>query len=204
MVQKKLEWLFVAEDQTFSVDPNCEDYGKYGMLSFALTRCKDVVTHEEFLTVQSLYNGADNGSIQTSLENLDKDLGKLKKYGVALSNLQLGYLKTEIDKVYLQLDVVPVNTQTPSFSAAELAEVVETIRVYLKDGEFAPEDGKYYMPVKEFEELFDDSSISPVAIRKVLLEHGYIEGSNGRTSVLKKLDKKPVRMVAFKEDKFPE
>ena len=41
-------------------------------------------------------------------------------------------------------------------------------------------------------------------IRKVLLEKGYIEGSNGRTSVLNKLDKKPVRMVAFKEDKFPE
>jgi len=193
-----------VNDQTFSVDPNCEDYGKYGMLSFALTRCKDVVTHEEFLTVQSLYNGADNGSIQTSLDDLDKDLGKLKKYGVALSNLQLGYLKTEIDKVYLQLDVVPVNTQTPSFSAAELAEVVETIRVYLKDGDFSPEDGKYYMPVKDFEELFDDSEVSPLTIRKVLLEKGYIEGSNGRTSVLNKLDKKPVRMVAFKEDKFPE
>lgn len=201
---QKLKWLFDEEEQTFSVDPGCEEYGKYGMLSFALTRCKDVMTHEEFLTVQSLYNGADNGSIQTSLDDLDKDLGKLKKYGVALSNLQFGYLKTEIDKVYLELDVVPVNTQTPSFSAAELAEVVETIRVYLKDGEFSPEDGKYYMPVKEFEELFDDSNISPVAIRKVLLEHGYIEGSNGRTSVLKKLDKKPVRMVAFKEDKFPE
>ena len=103
---QKLVWLFDVNDQTFSVDPNCEDYGKYGMLSFALTRCKDVVTQEELLTVQSLYNGADNGSIQTSLDDLDKDLGKPKKYGVALSNLQLGYLKTEIDKVYLQLDVV--------------------------------------------------------------------------------------------------
>ena len=85
-----------------------------------------------------------------------------------------------------------------------MAEVVETIRVYLKDGDFSPEDGKYYMPVKDFEELFDDSEVSPLTIRKVLLEKGYIEGSNGRTSVLNKLDKKPVRMVAFKEDKFPE
>ena len=203
MVQKKLEWLFVAEDQTFSVDPNCEDYGKYGMLSFALTRCKDVVTHEEFLTVQSLYNGADNGSIQTSLENLDKDLGKLKKYGVALSNLQLGYLKTEIDKVYLQLDVVPVNAQKTYLSDDELSGVVETIRASLKEGGYSADSGKYYMPVKDFEELFDDSEVSPLTIRKVLLEKGYIEGSNGRTAILKKLDKKPVRVVAFYEDKFP-
>jgi len=37
---QKLIWLFDVNDQTFSVDPNCEDYGKYGMLSFALTRYK--------------------------------------------------------------------------------------------------------------------------------------------------------------------
>ena len=74
---QKLVWLFHENAQIFSVDPNCEDYEKYGMLSFALTRYKDIVSHEEFLGVQSLYNGGDNGSIQTSLENLDKDLGKL-------------------------------------------------------------------------------------------------------------------------------
>jgi len=120
---QKLIWLFDVNDQTFSVDPNCEDYGKWGMLSFALTRYKDIVSHEEFLTVQSLYNGADNG--------------------------------------------------------------------------------KYYMTVKDFEDLFDDSEVSPLTIRKVLLEKGYIEGSNGRTVILKKLDKKPVRVVAFKDNKFP-
>ena len=120
---QKLIWLFDVNDQTFSVDPNGEDYGKYGMLSFALTRYKDIVSHEEFLTVQSLYNGADNG--------------------------------------------------------------------------------KYYMTVKDFEDLFDDSEVSPLTIRKVLLEKGYIEGSNGRTVILKKLDKKPVRVVAFKDNKFP-
>lgn len=42
---QKLVWLFDVNDQTFSVDPGCEDYGKYGMLSFTLTRCKDVMTH---------------------------------------------------------------------------------------------------------------------------------------------------------------
>ena len=36
-----------------------------------------------------------------------------------------------------------------------------------------------------------------------MLEKDYIEGSNGRTAILKKLDKKPVRVVAFNEDKFP-
>ena len=39
---QKLVWLFDVNDQTFSVDPNCEDYGKYGMLSFALTRYKEL------------------------------------------------------------------------------------------------------------------------------------------------------------------
>lgn len=203
MAQKKLVWVFDVNDQTFSVDPCCEDYSKYGMLSFALTRCKDVVSHEEFLTVQSLYNGADNGSIQTSLDDLDKDLGKLKKYGVALSNLQLGYLKTEIDKVYLELDVIPVNSQKSYLSEDEFSGVVETIRASLREGDYPADNGKYYMPVKDFEDLFDDSEVSPLTIRKVLLEKGYIEGSNGRTAILKKLDKKPVRVVAFKEDKFP-
>ena len=122
-MSQKLKWMFDVNDQTFSVDPNGEDYGKYGMLSFALTRYKDIVSHEEFLTVQSLYNGADNG--------------------------------------------------------------------------------KYYMTVKDFEDLFDDSEVSPLTISKVLLEKGYIEGSNGRTVILKKLDKKPVRVVAFKDNKFP-
>ena len=122
-MSQKLKWMFDVNDQTFSVDPNGEDYGKYGMLSFALTRYKDIVSHEEFLTVQSLYNGADNG--------------------------------------------------------------------------------KYYITVKDFEDLFDDSEVFPLTIRKVLLEKGYIEGSNGRTVILKKLDKKPVRVVAFKDNKFP-
>lgn len=122
-MSQKLKWMFDVNNQTFSVDPNCEDYGKYGMLSFALTRYKDIMSHEEFLTVQSLYNGADNG--------------------------------------------------------------------------------KYYMTVKDFEDLFDDREVSPLTIRKVLLEKGYIEGSNGRTVILKKLDKKPVRVVAFKDNKFP-
>lgn len=203
MAQKKLEWLFDVNNQTFSVDPSCADYKTYKMLSFALTRCKDVMTYEEFLTVQSLFNGADNGSIQTSLDDLGKNLGKLKKYGVALSNLQFGYLKTEIDKVYLQLDVVPVNSQKSYLSEDELSGIVESIRVSLKEGGYAADNGRYYMPVKDFEELFDDSEVSPLVIRKGLLEKGYIEGSNGRTSMLKKIDKKPVRVVAFYEDKFP-
>ena len=203
MAKKKLAWVYDSTDQTFSVDENCEDFKKYSMLSFALTRCKDIVTHEEFLTVQSLYDEADNGSIQTSLENLSKDLGKLRKYGVALSNLQLGELKVEIDKVYLQLDVVPVHTQNNYLSDDEIASVVETIRTSLKEGGYTPENGKYYVPVRDFEELFDDSDVSPLTIRKVLLEKGYIEGSNGRTAILKKMDKKPVRVVAFYEDKFP-
>ena len=203
MAQKTLEWLFDVSNQTFAVDPNCEDFPKYGMLSFALTRCKDVVTYEEFLTVQSLFNGADNGSIQTSLDDLGKDLGKLKKYGVALSNLQFGYLKTEIDKVYLQLDVVPVNSQKSYLYEDDLSGIVESIRISLKEGGYAADNGRYYMPVKDFEELFDDSEVSPLVIRKGLLEKGYIEGSNGRTSMLKKMDKKPVRVVAFYEDKFP-
>ena len=45
MATKKLEWLFHENDQIFSVDPNCEDYEKYGMLSFALIRYKDIVSH---------------------------------------------------------------------------------------------------------------------------------------------------------------
>ena len=45
MANFKLAWLFDEEEQTFSVDSNCEDYEKYGMLSFALTRYKDIVSH---------------------------------------------------------------------------------------------------------------------------------------------------------------
>jgi len=45
MATKKLEWLFNENDQIFSVDLNCEDYEKYGMLSFALIRYKDIVSH---------------------------------------------------------------------------------------------------------------------------------------------------------------
>ena len=73
----------------------------------------------------------------------------------------------------------------------------------MKEGGYTPENGKYYVPVRDFEELFDDSDVSPLTIRKVLLEKGYIEGNNGRTAILKKMDKKPVRVVAFYEDKFP-
>ena len=184
------------------MDPECEDYEKYGMLSFALTRCKDVATHEEFLTVQSLYKDADNGSIQTSLENLGKDLSKLRKYGVALSNLQIGELKVEIDKIYLRLQVEAIETRSRGVSENEWNNIIGTITEYLEEGKFTPENSKYLMPVKEFEELFDDSDISTVAIRKELLERGYIEGSNGRTSILKKVGNRPVRMVAFIEDKF--
>ena len=29
---QKLVWLFHENDQIFSVDPNCEDYEKYGII----------------------------------------------------------------------------------------------------------------------------------------------------------------------------
>lgn len=201
--RKKLEWVYDEKAQKFSVSDGCEDFVKYNMLSFVVTRCKDTVTHEESMIVQSLYDGTDNGSIRTSLESMGKDLGKLRKYGVALSSLQLGELKVEIDKVYLQMKVQYTNTPENELTAEELKGIMEAIAISLKEGKYLNEKGMYYMPVKDFEDLFDDSEMPALMIRKILLKEGYIEGNNGRTAILKKLDKKPVRVIAFYESKLP-
>lgn len=199
---KRLSWVFDTDSQILSVDENCKDYEQIGMLSFALIRYKDVTTHEEFLTVKSLYNTEDNGQIDTSIEDFGKDLPKLRKYGVVLNNVQLADLKKQIELLYLDLDIVYVNIKSPYISDEELSGLIGMIQDSLVGAEYLVENNKCYMPVKDFGELLEDSELDPLVVRKVLLEKGYIEGSNGRTAILKRLDKKTTRVLAFYADKF--
>ena len=129
-------------------------------------------------------------------------LPKLRKYGVVLNNVQLADLKKQIELLYLDLDIVYVNIKSPYISDEELSGLIGMIQDSLVGAEYLVENNKCYMPVKDFGELLEDSELDPLVVRKVLLEKGYIEGSNGRTAILKRLDKKTTRVLAFYADKF--
>lgn len=196
MAQAILKWEYDSKKQIIkAVAGYPKEVANVAAFSFQLTRYKETVTHEETLEIKSLLSGADNGEVMSSIDKLDKDIIKLKQYGVALSPIQMADLKREIESHYLDL---PITSK-----AFPLAEAVEIIQEYV-GGQEKPD---FNVPVTIFNELFEEDELfeqyTIAQIRRHLVFEGYIEkGKDGRTSKLVRIGDKPVRVVQLNKKKF--
>ena len=205
MATAKLTWNFDSETQTLTPKSANPEHAPYLDFAFALQRMKDSYTHEECMTIQSLYDGNDNGTITTSLDGLDKALPQFRKYGVAFTNLVFGDLKKAIEKCYLKLPITEVE-QSNSINGNVIRSVLEAVRDLIADYDYCPMGDRYNVPVEEFNALFDEGDLNQYEVpqvRQKLAEGGYIAAKGGRTSIPCRDEKgKVIRVVSFYADKL--
>lgn len=175
---------------------------------FSLKRHKNS-KHEEWLQIQCLYNGNDNGNIETSLADLDKDIKKFERYGVALDGFAYASLILSIRSNYLALGINEAKGKdiilTDDVFNNILQMLCEVVIEYYNGIEYNKDT--YDMAVNEFESIVKDSDYSMYSlsdIRERLKEQGYIKCGKGRTSNLVRLNKgsEPVRVISFFKEKI--
>ena len=175
---------------------------------FSLKRHKNS-KHEEWLQIQCLYNGNDNGNIETSLADLDKDIKKFERYGVALDGFAYASLILSIRSNYLALGINEAKGKdiilTDDVFNNILQMLCEVVIEYYNGIEYNKDT--YDMAVNEFESIVKDSDYSMYSlsdIRELLREKKYIKCGQGRTSRLVRLNKgkNPVRVISFFKEKI--
>lgn len=196
MSQAILKWEYNPKDEKIRAAAGYPtELTNVAAFSFQLTRYKDTVTHEETLVIKSFLGDKENGEVMSSIDKLDKDIVKLKQYGVALSPIQMADLKREIENHYLDIAITT--------KAFPIDEAVEIIKEYI-GGQEKPD---FHVPVTIFNELFEEDELfeqyTITQIRRHLVFEGYIEkGKDGRTSKLVRIGDKPVRVVQLNKKKF--
>jgi hypothetical protein len=198
--EMSIAWEFNKAAHTVQVVPNYT--GNERAFSFELVRHKDVTTHEEGLTIKSLYNGKDNGSIETSVYNLEKDIESLKRYGVAINALAFRDLRKVIEDNYLDLPITPVSVT----SGNQLQELVEQVKDYVEMGKKdLVADDFCHIPVSDFTAIAEDCGYHQYemqSLRSTLAKGKYIHTQAGRYAVLARIKGKPTRVIAFYRDKL--
>ncbi|WP_101909251.1 hypothetical protein [Marasmitruncus massiliensis] len=179
--------LFIKNDCV-----NC-DFEK--MFSFQLRRKKVIQTYQEHLIIESFYNNEPNGSIETNIYSLGKDLKQFMQYGVAFSSIVYADLQNEIEKNYLTLPIQYVNLYEKKLTDDILHLVAELC------SEYELVDGFYDIPVDQFNKSIQDSEYSDhdlKEIKKMLKDLNYTQCNTGRYSYLTRINEKPTRVMRIK------
>ena len=203
---KKIVWKFNQSNSTLSVSEESNEADNEKAFSFKLTRYKNKETFQESLRIESFYNGAENGYIDTFIYSLDNDLKQLKKYGVAFSVHVYSDLKQEIENVYLSLSPIEPaydenapKTVDKIVMKAILEMIGEVINV------FELNDGYYHIPVEQFNLLIEESEFNEydiTSIKKWLSINDFIKCGIGRFTNLIRVNGKPTRVISFYADKM--
>lgn len=203
---KKIIWEFNHSESTLSVSEESKEAENEKAFSFKLTRYKNKETYQESLRIESFYNGAENGYIDTFIYSLDNDLKQLKKYGVAFSGIVYTGLKQEIENVYLSLSPIEPaydenapKTVDKIVMKAILEMIGEVVNV------FGLDEGYYHIPVEQFNLLIDESEFKEyniTSIKEWLSKNNFIKCGIGRFTNLVRLNQKPTRVISFYADKI--
>ncbi|NMA95277.1 MAG: hypothetical protein GX974_04485 [Clostridiales bacterium] len=207
-MSKRILWAFDQKD-TIYVKEESKKAGNEKSFKFKLTRYKNSQTHEERLRIESFLEGNENGYIDTSIYNLDKDIKDFRKYGVAFSDIVYMDLRQEILKRYLSLETITAEQDdnapkmvNPVIMDIILRMIAEAAEQYGKSG-----DGRYNIPIVDFNDLINKSEYGEYdlnSIKKWLKDKGYTKCSIGRTSTLARLKKNqnPTRVISLYADKI--
>lgn len=228
--RKKVVWIYDKDQNEIRIDLDhsykCYPEQKY---SFKLQRYKDTSTFRELLVITNFVTSpekvdpntltdsslcdeelqtVENGTIETSLPNLVTDINQFREYGVAIG---LTYLRDIAKQIELHYVDIPVTTMGSSGDNERFDSLIDAVKEYFSssvnsDGVIS--EALCYIPVKMFQQLSEDCGYRPYEIqslRKSLDEGGYIHTVSKRYTLVRRIDKKPERVIAFKKETlFPE
>ena len=200
--KKKVVWTFdsansiMRVDATTSVNATLE-----ARFEFELAVYKNSDTHVESMKITNSKDGKENGSIITSIIDLERDIRTFKKFGVVIGDTYFRDLAHEIEKVYTNIAVGEITISQDD----RYKELIEQVKEFVTGGnEYITEDF-CYIPVNMFYELALDCGYNDYEMRTLrsqLAKDKYIHMVSGRYAILKRLKGKPERVMAFHMDRL--
>lgn len=201
---KKVEWIFDPDSSTMKVDQatstNAELESRF---EFRLEVYKDNETHVESMKITNKKDGVENGSITTSIVNLEKDIKNFKMFGVVIGDTYFRRLANEIEKHYLDIRVSSI-----SFSKNDhrFDDLIRQVQDYFEGLDAYIDKDSCYIPVNDFNGLADDCEYCDYemrTLREQLVQEGYIHKKKDRYTMLKRIKKdKPERVIVFDREKL--
>ncbi|PYG86771.1 hypothetical protein LY28_02797 [Ruminiclostridium sufflavum DSM 19573] len=199
--KKKVIWKF-NEGNTIIVSEESVRAENEKRFSFKLERYKDSDTFEESLKITSYLRGKENGSIVTSILDLDSDIKQLRKYGVVLENTYYRDLYKTIEQNYLDISETSV---TLGADDNRITDLIGQVKLYVEGDKTLIKDDLCYVPVNMFNDLAYDcgySSYEMKTLRASLDKQGYLHTVGDRYAILARINGKPERVIAFDRKKL--
>lgn len=201
---KKVFWKFDPNNSTMSVDTTTSVNAQLeARFEFKLEVYKDAQTHVESMKITNYKDGNENGSITTSVVDLEKDIKNFKKFGVVIGDTYFRDLAKEIVNNYLDIQVGTVSFAQNDLRLGDLIKQVEEFLAGAKD---YITDTWCFVPVNEFNGLASDCGYCDYemrTLREQLAQNGFIYAEGGRYTKIKRIKNgRPERMVAFHTEKL--
>lgn len=205
--RKKIVWKYDQQASNMCMYINHDESKKCELekqFKFKLERYKDSETHEESLKITNYKNDNENGTIVTSVVDLEKDIVKFKRYGVVLGDTYFRDLAKQIELVYLQ---IPEQAVTLAANDERMSGLLSQIIDYIEEFPDTKANEFCYIPVQIFNDLAKDNGYYEheiKSLRKALSDAGFIRVDSGRYAILKRMKDKPERVLAFVKSKLME
>lgn len=199
---KKIGEVIIDEEESTEVEQEKK-------FKFILKRYKNN-KHEEWLKIKNYYNGHENGQIETSISNIDKDIRNFERYGVAFDGFSYASLALFIRHNYLELEINEENENDVILTSQVFNNIVQMLSEAIGEYYDSTEESSvelYDIPIDEFNNIIEDSEYNRYKlsdIRNKLKEEKYIKCGQGRTSRLARINKgkNPVRVISFFKEKL--
>ena len=199
MAKNTSMWKFDKETQLLTNSNKSYE----SQFQFKLSREKNDTTYEEKLVIECLDNGNPNGIVVTDLLNLEKDIKKFMKYGVAFSGIVFADIVQAVKNEYVNINVEYACINSKMVTDEVIMGVIELVREYCNED--IEKNKEIIFTTSEFEELLVDTEYEEYdikEIRKALADREYLVTKGNRTSKLKKINGKPVRVISFISEKL--
>lgn len=173
---------------------------------FAVRRIKSKETRRERLEITAFVRkdmddgqGEEECKVTASLNDLDGGIKKMREYGIVFTddNARLK-LKRAIEKNYRD---IALEYESPLPEGNKLQDFLALVEEYVAAGKRNGDSGELvYIPVTECDALMSDSGYEEYekgSLRKRLKEGGFIHTVGDRYTLVKRLNNRPCRVMAF-------
>lgn len=221
---KKVRWKFDPDNSIIFVSKEESKLAEAeARFKFKLVVYKDSNTHVESMKITNFVvdratvqagdwetaEGAENGSIVTSIVDLPQDIKKFKRFGVVIGDTYFRDLSRRIEEEYVNIRVDEVVFSKDDDRYKDLIFLIEQ---FFKDYRAKnPSESDYItvdfcnIPVNVFNGLAHDCGYNEYEMRNLrsqLDSDKYIQVKSGRYAILKRMGSKPERVIAFYREKL--